>query len=284
MSAFYWLLLGLSILYIVPCLYLYFRQQQIIFVPHLQLTNPVPANLSTPYESVSIPTADGQKLVGWWFPHNQPESKTVLFLHGNAGYTDFNFQTIQLLHEYGFSVLAFNYRGYGESPQKPFPSEQRVYEDAHAAYDFVCNTFKVQGHNLLLYGHSLGGAIAIELATHKPVAGLFLESTFVSMQEMSVTNPIYQIFPINWILHQRFDSHLKISCLHIPVFFCHGTADETVPDYMSPRLAAIANEPKLLKIVEGADHNNLPVVDLSTLRQGIEWMMQQTNMTMASKE
>ena len=146
-----------------------------------------------------------------------------------------------------------------------------------AGYDFLCEDYGVLPESLLFYGHSLGGAIAIELATCRKVAGLFLESTFTSMLEMSTTKPIYRIFPINKLLHQRFDSRHKIVHLHLPIFFCHGTLDQTIPSFMSERLWAIANEPKRLEIIKQADHHNLAEVGRDQVVQGIEWLTTQLN-------
>ncbi|NJN73501.1 MAG: lysophospholipase [Limnothrix sp. RL_2_0] len=273
MTAFIWIGAANIVLYFGICLLLYFGQQYIIFEPRFQLRDPVPADLPLDYETVAIPTGDDQTLTGWWFPCAESDGKTVLFFHGNGGFEEFNFRTITILHCLGFAVLAFNYRGYGRSEGK-FPNEKRVYEDACAGYDFLRQRYRIQPNNLLLYGHSLGGAIAIELATRYPVAGLFLESTFASMLEMSITKTYMQFFPIDRILNQRFDSRYKIPHLRIPIFFCHGTADETVPSFMSPRLMAIANEPKHLIMVEGADHHNLPAVGSETLQEGIQWLCQ----------
>lgn len=276
MTVFFWLLAGFSGIYLGICLLLYFGQRRIIFETHFQLPNPIPADYPLKFEQVLIPTVEDQQLVGWWFPSDDAQGKTVLFLHGNAGVDDFNFHALKILHRLGFSVLLFNYRGYGLSP-KIFPNEQRVYEDARAGYDFLCENYGVLPENLLVYGHSLGGAIAIELATCRQVAGLFLESTFTSMLEMSTTKPLYRMFPINKLLHQRFDSRQKITQLHIPIFFCHGTLDETIPSFMSERLMAIANEPKHLEIIEKADHHNLAEVGKNQVIQGIGWLSTQLN-------
>jgi pimeloyl-ACP methyl ester carboxylesterase len=253
---------------------LYFGQRRIIFEPQCQLSHLVPADFPLTYESVEIPTVNQGKLVGWWFPCNHPDARTALFLHGNCGYDPFNFQTIQILHNLGFAVLMFNYRGYGLS-SNIFPNERRVYEDAEAGYNFLIQNQGIQPKNLLVYGHSLGGAIAVELVTRRPAAGLVLESTFASMLEMSIKKPLFAFFPINRLLHQRFDSRQKIPKLHLPIFFCHAALDDTVPSFMSEQLMAIANEPKRLEIVAEADHHNLAEVGKNTLIQGIQWLCQQ---------
>ncbi|MGB2925065.1 MAG: alpha/beta fold hydrolase [Limnothrix sp.] len=274
MTIFLWWCSGFVALYGVICLLLFFLQRRIIFEPRFQAIDPIPTNFALEYDSVSIPVENGQMLAGWWFPCATSQGKTVLFLHGNGGYGEFNFEAVETLHRLGFAVLMFNYRGYGRS-SRVFPNEARIYADACAGYNFLRQNYQIQPENLLVYGHSLGGAIAIELATRYPVAGLFLESTFASMVEMSVTKTYMQFFPIDWILHQRFDSRSKIPQLRLPIFFCHGTADATVPCEMSEKLMAIANEPKRLENVQDADHYNLSSVGKQTIIEGIQWLSQQ---------
>jgi pimeloyl-ACP methyl ester carboxylesterase len=276
MTVFIWFCLGLITIYLGLCLILWLGQRRIIFEPHFQSANPIPANLSLVYDSIRLPVgqAGAEYLVAWWFPHGHPNGQTMLFLHGNSGYDDYNFNTLNIMHQLGFDVLMLNYRGYGESSQR-FPNERRVYEDAATGYRFLIEQKQVLPENLLIYGHSLGGAIAIEIASRYRCGGLFIESTFASMLEMSVTKSYMKFFPINWLLHQRFDSRRKVPELKIPLFFCHGTEDETIPTFMSERLMAIANEPKRLEIIPGADHHNLSEVGAKTVHDGIQWLQSQ---------
>ncbi|QCS49329.1 alpha/beta hydrolase [Picosynechococcus sp. PCC 11901] len=265
-----WLLIGLVLLYLGGCGYLFFGQRRIIFEPQAQPLHPVPSDFALPYETITIPVTSTQQLTGWWLPQNKGD-KTLLFLHGNGGLTAYNFQAIALWYQAGYSVLAFNYRGYGQS-SPGFPQESQVYEDAAAAYTFLTQTKGIPAQQLTIHGHSLGGAIAIELAQRYPVGGLFLEGTFTSMLAMSTTKPLYRIFPVSFLLHQRFNSAAKITQLQLPIFFCHGELDETVPSTMGAQLWAIANEPKQFQAVPGADHHNLAAVSPATIQQGIIWL------------
>lgn len=269
-----WILLVILVVYGASCLILFFAQRRIIFEPQYQPPNPLPETLSLPYETIKLGVGAGDKLVGWWFPCPEGNGKTVFFLHGNGGYDPYNFHTLQILHDLGFGVLMLNYRGYGLSTNV-FPNEQRVYQDAICGYTFLREQRQVKPQDLLLYGHSMGGAIAIELASRFPVAGLFLESTFTSMLEMSVKKPYTRIFPLKLLLTQRFDSRSKLPSLQIPIFLCHGTADETVPSCMSEQLMAIANEPKNIEIIPGADHHNLPKIGEKQITQSLKWLTQQ---------
>ncbi|OKH11246.1 alpha/beta hydrolase [[Limnothrix rosea] IAM M-220] len=273
MPFFVWFCLCCILIYLGICLVLWVVQRRIIFEPQCQPVTPIPDNLAIAYETEKLKVGEKntEEIVTWWFPCDDAKGKTVLLLHGNGGYEMGNFQTLEILHQSGFNVLMVNYRGYGES-SNIFPNEQRVYEDAATAYEFLRQQKHILPKDLLIYGHSLGGAIAVELATRYECAGLFLESTFASMLEMSITKTYMQFFPINWILQQRFDTRQKIPLLKLPIFLCHGTADETVPSFMSERLMAIANQPKRLEIIDGADHHNLAQVGANTIKEGIQWL------------
>lgn len=270
-----WVGLDLLIFYVGICLFLFAIQRKIIFEPQFQPENPIPADFAIAYETKYLPVGEANdQLITWWFPAANPNGKTVLLLHGNSGYEAINYATVEILYDLGFDVFMGNYRGYGTS-SKVAPNETRIYEDATVLYDYLLAEKQVDPKNLLLYGHSMGGAIAVELATGYDCAGLFLESTFASMLEMSVTKFYMKFFPINQILQHRFDTRAKLPHLHIPIFLCHGTNDETVPGFMSERLAAIANEPKKLEMVEGIGHHDLAHRSPQTIFNGIRWLSQQ---------
>lgn len=244
-----------------------------IFEPHVQASNPLPPELGLPYERITIPVGSGEHLIGWWFPpanDDQPQ-KTLLLLHGTGGLTEFNFQAIALWHQAGYGALAFNYRGFGQSSPS-FPHETQIYQDALAAYDFLTQTKGIAPENLVLHGHSLGGAVAIELANRCPVQGLFLENTFTSMLAVAMSNPLYRLFPVKWLLQERFDSAAKIAKLQRPIFICYGDLDGTVPKGMGKKLWAIAKDPKKFVSVPDADHINLAAVAPTVLQQGITWL------------
>jgi hypothetical protein len=160
--------------------------------------------------------------------------------------------------------------GYGLS-EGQFPSETRVYEDAARAWQYLVEERQISPQQIIIYGHSLGGAIAIDLAVkHPDAAGLIVESSFTSMREMVYRRNIYRAFPVDLILTQRFESIKKVPSLKMPVLFFHGTADSTIPVFMSEKLYAAAGEPKILVIVEGAGHNNLATTAGVKYTQAVE--------------
>lgn len=254
---------GIAVLgYLSICFYMWRTQRQHIFEPSpvLQTT---PDKVGMPYQEVHIPSgSDGKRgeLDGWWIPAKRTNAPTLLYLHGN----DRNISHIQdithamLFHELGYNLLLIDYRGYGKSTGGA-PSEAKVYADAEAAWDYLVKQRGSAPRHTFIFGHSLGGAIAINLAIHHPeAAGLITESTFTSMLDMG--KRLYDYLPVDWLLNQRFDSLDKVSQLKIPVLFIHGTWDNYVPYEMSEQLFARAPQPKYLELITGGDHGNSDIV------------------------
>lgn len=190
---------------------------------------------------------------------NNPNSdgKVLLYLHGNTLNIAANLYAATGYYKAGFSVLLIDYRGFGKS-EGSFPNEARVYEDAETAWNYLVKQRKISSNQIYIYGHSLGGAIAIDLAVKCPdAAGLIVESTFTSVSEVIAARKLFPFFPVDLILTQQFDSLQKVPKLKIPILIIHGTEDETIPVWMSQTLYASAPQPKELILVSGANHNNV---------------------------
>lgn len=257
------ILVGVAIAYTAVCVFLFLQQTRFIFFPSSAIqTTPEFFNLR--YQEVWIPVSTGDRRVerihGWWIPATQPNALVLLYLHGNGSNIGGNIAHAHRFHQMGFSVLLTDYRGYGRS-EGGFPTEARVYQDAAAAWDYLVLGEQIKPNQIFLYGHSLGGAIAIELAgQHPDAAGLIVESSFTSIREMVELQGRFWMFPVDLILTSRFDSISKVRSLKVPVLFIHGTADLQVPAVMSQQLFAAAPEPKQLVLFPGAGHNNLAEV------------------------
>ncbi|MEG5163600.1 alpha/beta fold hydrolase [Microcoleus sp. AT3-A2] len=184
--------------------------------------------------------------------------KVVLYLHGNGSNVGANVEHAHRFHRLGWSVFVIDYRGYGKS-QGDFPSESQVYEDAQLAWDYLVKQRGINPTQIYLYGHSLGGAIAIDLAVRHPeAAGVIVEGSFTSTRAMvNFQKGLFWMFPIDVLLTQRFDSLSKVDRLQMPVLFIHGTADNVVPVEMSRKLFDAAPEPKQLYIVPDGGHTNV---------------------------
>ncbi len=182
----------------------------------------------------------------------------VLYLHGNASNVGGNVEHAYRFHRLGLSVFVMDYRGYGKS-QGDFPSESQVYEDAQLAWDYLVKQRGINPNQIYIYGHSLGGAIAIDLAVRHPeAAGLIVEGSFTSTRAMvEFQKGLFWMFPIDFLLTQRFDSLSKVDRLQMPVLFIHGTADNVVPVEMTKKLFEAAPEPKQLYIVPDGGHTNV---------------------------
>lgn len=254
----------LAIAYIGICILLVLVQRRFIFLPS-SVIEMTPENVRLPYEDVWLPvsTKNGklEQIHGWWMPANSAKknlNSVLLYLHGNGVNIGVNVEHAYRFHKLGFDVLLIDYRGYGRS-RGNFPSEKQVYQDVEIVWDYLINRRGINPQNIFVYGHSLGGAIAIELATRHPsMSGLIIQGSFTSMQDVVNDMGIYRIFPVNLLLHQRFDSITKLRKLEIPIMLIHGLEDGLVPAYMSEKLFAVSPaEIKDLYLVPGAGHNNV---------------------------
>lgn len=256
-----WLIIALSLfsgLYLLVCIYLFFGQTRIIFAPDKTLKKS-PQDYGLIHQELWLTISAEEVIHGWWLPSTDPQANVILFLHGNSSNIGGNLFHAKRFVEMGFSVLLMDYRGFGLSRGK-FPHEKQIYEDAQVMYDYLTEERHIPADKLFVYGHSLGGAIAIELLSNNPAAGLIVEATFTSIAAMAQQKGNYSLFPLELLLHQQFDSFAKIPALTVPTLFIHGSEDATVPAEMSKALYAQADIPKKLFIVPGAEHNTVATV------------------------
>lgn len=250
-----WVLFAAVLSYALICGYFWTVQDSKIYEPS-PLIQTTPDRLGLRYEALRIPlpAPEQGELAAWWIPAERMQAPVMLYLHGNYRNISHNLEHVQRLHEMGFHLLLVDYRGYGASSAGP-PHEQKLYADAEAAWGYLLERRAVRPERAYIYGHSLGGAVAIELALHHPeAAGLIVESSFTSMQAMGELN--YPWLPVGLLLNQRFDSLAKVGQLKLPVLFIHGTWDSRVPYTMSQALYDAAPMPKQLLLVEGGEHSN----------------------------
>jgi hypothetical protein len=242
-------------IYIGLCLFLRLWQTRMIFFPPSVIAT-TPAEVNLRYEEVWLPVSTG-KIHGWWIPSSKPNTPVLLYFHGNGSNIGDNVNRASRFHQLGLSVLLIDYRGYGNS-SGPFPNESLVYEDATTAWNYLTQTRKIAAKNIFFYGHSLGGAIAIEMAVRHPnIAGIIVEGTFTSIRAIVDEVSLYRLFPVDWILTQQFDSLSKVRSLKVPILFIHGTVDEVIPATMSQELYAAASAPKQLLLLPDAGHNDV---------------------------
>lgn len=208
-----------------------------------------PAAIHLQFEDVYLTAEDGVKLHGWFIPH-ESAAHTLLFFHGNAGNIGHRLDKISMLHNIGINIFIFDYRGYGKSQGRP--SEKGVYFDAYAAYKYLVNTRHVYPEQIILYGESLGTAVAIHLAKDVRVGALILEGAFSSGKDLG--GVIYPFIP-KIFLPDKFDSVTKIKEISAPKLFLHSTDDEIVPIALAKKLFMCAPENKYLIELSGG-HNS----------------------------
>jgi uncharacterized protein len=204
-----------------------------------------------PIEDAEFTSADGTKLHGWYAPHDDPKA-VVLVAHGNAGNVTHRYELLRGLNRAGASVLVFDYRGYGRSEGKP--TETGVLADARAARSWLAKRAGVSERDIVLFGESLGGGVQVDLAASDGARGLILLGTFTSVPDVAAHH--YPWVPVRYLLRTRLDSISKIAQYHDPLLQIHGSHDSIVPRSLAERLFEVANEPKQLLVIEGADHND----------------------------
>jgi pimeloyl-ACP methyl ester carboxylesterase len=244
---------GLLLALLGGCAYLDVRQRELIFRPSKEYSS-TPAEYGLAYEDVWLPVAGATGRVhGWWMPAAEGKAPALLYLHGARWSIGNNLFRIARLREAGFSVLAIDYRGFGQS-DGDLPSEAQTYEDARAAWDWL-SAKEPDARRRFIFGHSLGGAVAIDLASRQvAAAGLIVEASFTSIPDMASRS--YWYVP-EAVLTQRYASIDKIAAVKLPLLFMHGKADGVVPYQMSERLHAAATSPKRLVLMEDAGHSNM---------------------------
>ena len=245
--------LALAAAVIGGCAYLSEKQGELIFRPVKETWRGFNGN-NYSFDEHWVQVGSDHKLHAWWLQAQDPNAPVVLYLHGARWNLTGSVTRIDRWRQLGFSVFAVDYRGFGKSSDVA-PTEAYAYEDAEAAWDYLAKL--APNRPRFVVGHSLGGAIAAELARRRPdVAGLVLEATFTSVSDMIEQSP-WGFLPVGLILTQKFDTLAKIGELKTPVLITHGTRDSIVPFQMGERLYEAAKGPKRFIRVEGAGHHNL---------------------------
>lgn len=212
-----------------------------------------PAELALPIEPVTFTAEDGVRLSAWVIRGRSSEAPWLLVCHGNGGNISDpgRPQHYAGLRAVGLNLLAFDYRGYGLSEGSP--SERGLYRDVEAAYRYLRDSLGVPPERIILFGHSLGSAVAVELARRVPAAGLILDGALTSVTDRA--QELYPVVPVRWLAASRYDSRAKIGELRLPKLFLHAERDEVIPIDHGRRLYAAAPEPKRFVALAGG-HND----------------------------
>ena len=229
--------------------FMYLRQPSMIFFPSAVLEQ-TPADWGLAYEDVFLQTQDGVRLHGWYIPREGAD-RTLLFFHGNAGNISHRGESVAIFHRLGVNLLIIDYRGYGRSQGSP--GEQGLYDDARAAWRYLTRERGTDPGRIVLFGRSLGGAVAARLAAETDPAGLILESTFSSARDMA-TELLPLLSRLVW-LRYRFDTLAAVGQRECPLLVLHSPDDEVIPFRLGQRIFQAAREPKAMFRMRGG-HNS----------------------------
>ncbi len=236
-------------------------ENRMIYFPTRDLEG-TPSQVGLEFDDANIRTADGISIHGWWVPHDEAKL-TVLFFHGNGGNISHRIHLLELLRDLGVSTLMVDYRGYGRSEGRP--SEEGLYRDADAALKHLREARGIPLDRIVIFGKSLGGAVAIDLAARVETGGLIVESSFTSIKDMA--RRTVPILPVHLLVRTRFDSLAKMPSLRQPLLVIHGNRDEVVPFEMGRALYDAAEGTKDFLAVPGAGHNDLEYVGGEVYRE-----------------
>jgi len=227
----------------------------LIFYPTAALVR-TPGDVGLEFQDLFFTTVDGVRLNGWFIP-NRDARTTLVWFHGNAGNISHRVENIKLLHDkIKINIFIFDYRGYGLS--EGIVSEEGTYQDGEAALGFVKKQLRVDAKDMIIFGRSLGAAVAAEMAGRTDCRALILETPFVSIREMAKT--VFPLLPLGPLLQTRYDIVEKIGKIKVPLLVLHGDRDEVVPYEQGKKVFAAAPGPKDFYTIKGAGHNDTYIV------------------------
>ena len=254
-----WILIKIIIgIYVGIALLIYLKQSRYVYAPRRKVLNS-PVDLGLDFENVSIKSQDGVQIAGWYIPvkTGRKARHALIYCHGNAGNIGDRLPVIKTFSDMGFDLLIFDYRGYGNS--MGLLSENGTYMDALSAWNYM----KVKGYsagNIIIFGSSLGGAIAAWLAEQVKPGMLVMESSFTSAVDMAAK--MFPFMPAKLICKYKYDAASIMSRIKCPVIVAHSVDDETVPFFHGMRLFERAHEPK--KFIEMKGLHNFTGIDVDS--------------------
>ena len=231
-------------------------EKKFVFFPEPEVVS-TPAEVGLPYEDVHFTASDGKLLNGWFLPAPaeiaSTETQAWLWFHGNGGNLGTRVSQLERAHHLlGVHQFIFDYRGYGRS--EGIPSELGTYRDARAALRYLAERPDIDADRIVYFGHSLGAAVAIELAASHAPAGMALVAPFSSIRDMAKLALPLPI--VGWAVRNHYNSVALISGVHTPLVILHGELDDIVPHSQGLKLFEAANQPKLFVTLPDARHNN----------------------------
>lgn len=260
-------------LFVAVALWLRWREPHMLYYPDRQIDQ-TPDQLGWKYEDVYLTASDGVKINGWFVSApDAPRSprSTILFLHGNAGNISHRMEKLEIFRNLGLDTFIIDYRGYGRS--EGAPNEEGTYRDAQAAYEYLLVRRSLgeggtrEPKTIVVYGESLGAAVAVDLAAKHPVGGIVIEEAFTSVGD--VGQKMFPFLPVRWLVRNKYDTLSKIGRINAPLLIFHSHDDEFFDMRHAQRLLAAANEPKQLIELHGG-HNDAFLTSAPTYRSALQ--------------
>jgi uncharacterized protein len=227
----------------------YLGQERLMYLPTATLVT-TPAAHGMPYEDVHLTAADGVRLHGWFIPAPEPRG-VLLFFHGNAGNISHRMESIRIFRRLGLSVFIIDYRGYGQSGGRP--GEAGIRKDARAAWAHLREARQIPAGDIVIFGRSLGAAVAAELAVGRQPGGVILESPFTSAADLA--SEVYPWLPVRTLMRHHYDVQEVLPRVTAPLLIAHSRHDEIVSFDHALRLMEAAREGAVLLEMEGG-HND----------------------------
>ena len=257
-----WIVIVIAGVFVAFAGYLFVFQSNYVYYPERTLYTD-PGNIGLSFENVSFETTDRVKLTGWFIPSDSSIG-VILFCHGNAGNMSHRLDSIQIFHRLDLGIFIFDYRGYGQSEGKP--SEIGTYRDVEAGWNYLVEERQIKPNTIIIFGRSLGGAVAAWQANNHTPGALILESTFTSAPDIGAK--YYPFLPVRWLSRFEYDTATYLKGVKCPVLIVHSPNDEMMPFSHGQQLFEIAKEPKEFLKISGS-HNEGFITSGSQYEEGI---------------
>lgn len=257
----------IALLYVGVCALMFFFQEQLLYIPHQGLGR-TPADVGLEFQTLALRTEDGEQISAWFVPAADSRG-AVLYSHGNAGNMSNRLPVVEDLHGLGLDVLIYDYHGFGESTGQP--GEQETYQDAMRAWQWLTQEHGVEPGRTLIWGRSLGGGVAVWLASQVEPAGLVVESSFTSIPEVGAVH--YPFLPVALLNRHEYPSLERMPTIAAPVLVAHGQPDRVVPYEHGRALFEAAPDPK--RFIELTGGHNDPGLASESYREGLAEFLDQ---------
>jgi uncharacterized protein len=244
-------LIAVGTIYLAALFYLWATQRSHVFRPGSGPLDLINSTVASYMRAESIGSTDGLTLTAWYAPA-RPGQRTIVYFHGNAGTLGDRHERVLAYLQRGFGVLLVGYRGYGGNPGEP--TEAGLYDDGRAHLDWLMRQ-GMREDELVLYGESLGAAVAVQLATERKAAALVLEAAFASV--LLSARVRYPLFAFDWVIKDKFANIDKIDKIRMPLFVIHGALDRVTPQRFGRMIYERAPQPKVALWLPAAGHNDL---------------------------